>query len=287
MTGRKPIIKLFTAAALGVTGLLAMTGSAFAGTADYASTATFGVPNNTGQSGLPSQVFVPPGRTPVQSLQLTKVAPSYGAGGGLDLQFRLKSPSGTEISVLANSNCTTWPNTSAFTVTDTATNEVGSTAFCTALQGNPTGTSGKPNQPLSTFNGQPSGGVWTVTVVDLGVNNTFNGSWNGWNLEINHANPTLKADPAPFKVKKKFAISALCDANCTVTTSGAAGPTTTQLAANSVGTIIAPASKKAQKKGKGVVTLTATDETGGTATRTVNAKTPKAKKKKKNKRAKK
>jgi hypothetical protein len=238
------------------------------------------VPNNTGQAGIPSQVFVPPGRTAVQSLQLTKVAPSYGAGGGLDLQFRLKSPSGTEISVLANSNCSMWPNTSAFTVTDTATNEVGSTAFCNALLANPTGTSGKPNQPLSTFNGQPSGGVWTVTVVDLGVNNTFNGSWNGWNLQITHANPTLKADPAPFKIKKKFAISAVCDANCTVFTSGAAGATTTKLAADSPTTIVAPANKKAQKKGKGVVTLTAADETGGTATATVNAKTIKTKAKK-------
>ena len=103
MTGRKPMTKLFIAAALGVTGLLAMTGSAFAGVADYPSTATFGVPNNTGQAGIPSQVFVPPGRTAVQSLQLTKVMPSYGGGGGSDLQLRLKVPSGTEITLLANS----------------------------------------------------------------------------------------------------------------------------------------------------------------------------------------
>jgi hypothetical protein len=280
MIGRKPLTKLFVTTAVGAAGLLAMTGSAFAGTADYTSTGTFGVPNSTGQAGIPSQVFVPPGRTPVQSLQMTQVKPSYGGGGGLDLQFRLTSPNGTTAAVLANSNCSTWPNTSAFTVTDTATNEVGSTAFCTALTGNPTGTSGKPNQPFSTFNGQASGGVWTVTVVDLGVNNTFNGSWNGWTLQINHANPTLKADPAPFKLKKKFAISAVCDANCTVTTGGAAGATTTKLVANSVGTIIAPANKKAQKKGKGVVTLNATDETGGTASVTVNAKTLKTKKKK-------
>ena len=65
-----------------------------------------------------------------------------------------------------------------------------------------------------------------------------------------------------------------------MTTGGAAGATRTQLVANSVGTIIAPANKKAQKKGKGAVTLTATDETGGTATRTVNAKTLKTKPKK-------
>lgn len=39
MTGRKPMTKVSVAAALGVTALLTMTGSAFAGTADYSSTA--------------------------------------------------------------------------------------------------------------------------------------------------------------------------------------------------------------------------------------------------------
>ena len=277
MNGRKPNIKPFIAAAVGVTALLATTGSAFAGTADYASTATFGVPNNTGQAGIPSQVFVPLGRTPVQSAQLTKVAPSFGGGGGQDLQLRLKGPSGTEINALSV-GCTTYPNTSAFTITDSAALSVDSAGFCTALTASPPTTSGKPTEPLSAFDGQPSSGVWTVTVVDAGISMT-QGSWNGWNLQITHANPTLKADPAPFKITKKFAISAVCDANCRVTTGGAAGATTTQLTANSPGTIIAPASKKAQKKGKGMVTLTATDETGGTATTTVNAKTLKTKKK--------
>ena len=41
-----------------------------------------------------------------------------------------------------------------------------------------------------------------------------------------------------------------------------------------------PEGTRAQKKGKGAVTLTATDETGGTATTTVNAKTLKTKPKK-------
>lgn len=279
MTGRKPMTKVSVAAAIGVTALLSMTGSAFAGTADYSSTATFGIPGDTGQDGLPSQVFVPAGRTPVQSLLLTNVAPSYGGGGGSDFQLRLKSPTGTEITLVTN-GCATYPNTSAFTISDSATNPIdGNGAFCTALNGgNPT-TAGKPTQPLSAFNGQASVGVWTATVIDAPMGPPM-GSWNGWNLQIIHANPTLKADPAPFKIKKRFAISAVCDANCTVTTSGAAGATTTRLVANSVGTIIAPANKKAQKKGKGVVTLTATDETSGTATTTVNAKTLKTKPKK-------
>lgn len=274
MSRPKPLTKLLIAAALAVTGSLAMTGSALAGVADYASTATFGVPNDTGQAGLPSQVFVPPGRTRVQSLQLTKVAPSFGGGGGPDLQLRLKSPSGVEIPILSV-GCPTYPNTSAFTIRDSAATSVDSPAFCANQL--PAG-SGKPTQPLSTFNGQPSAGVWTLTVVDAGVSPTL-GSWNGWNLQVTHANPTLKADPAPFKLKKKFAISVLCDANCAVTTGGSAGSTTTQLAANSVGTIVAPANKKAQKKGKGFVTLTAIDDTGGKATNSLTVKTIKVKKK--------
>jgi len=278
MTATKTLTRLLIGAALGTTGMLAMTGSAFAGTADYPSTATFGIPNTTGQAGLPSQVFVPPGRTPVQSVQLTQVKPSFGGGGGQDLQLRLKGPSGTEIDALSV-GCTTYPNTSAFTITDSAALSVDSAGFCTALTASPTTASGKPTEPLSAFSGQPSSGVWTVTVVDAGTSVTL-GSWNGWNLQITHANPTLKADPSPFKIKKKFAISARCDANCIVTTGGAAGFTSTQLPANTVATIIAPANKKSQKKGKGSVTLTATDETGGTATTTVNAKTLKVKPKK-------
>jgi subtilisin-like proprotein convertase family protein len=271
--------KLIIAAAFSVTGLLAMTGSAFAGTADYTNTSSFSVPNNTGQAGIPQPVTVPAGRTAVQGVELTNVMPSYGGGGGSDLSLRLTGPNGTFINVIG-AGCNAYPNTSAFTISDSAPFAISDPAFCTALQANPTTTSGRPAEPLSKFNGIPSAGTWVLTVIDAGVNNILNGSFKGWTLHLTHANPTLKADPAPFKITKRFAISAVCDANCTVTTGGAAKPTTTKLAANSVGTIIAAASKKAQKKGKGVVTLTATDETGGTASTTVNAKTLKTKRKK-------
>src|SRR4051812_33941850 len=181
MEADMPKAKIFAGAVVAVAALLTAAGSAFAGVANYPSTATFGVPNNTGQAGIPSQVFVPPGRTAVESLQLTKVAPSFGGGGGQDLQLRLKSPNGTEIPILSV-GCTTFPNTSAFTISDSAATSVDSAAFCANQL--PAG-SGKPTQPLSTFNGQPSAGVWTVTVVDAGVSPTL-GSWNGWNLQITH-----------------------------------------------------------------------------------------------------
>ncbi len=268
MKGWMPKLLLVTAAA--VTALLGSSASAFAGTADYTSTGTFGVPNNTGQAGIPSQVFVPPGRTPVQSLELTKVMPSYGGGGGQDLQLRLKSPNGPDIHIL-NLGCTTYPNTSAFTISDTASLSVDTPAFCTALAGAPATTSAKPSEPLSAFNGQSSGGVWTVTVVDAGINAT-QGTWNGWRLSINHANPTLTVAKAPFKSKGKFALSATCNADCTVTTGGAAKAATTKVAQNIPGVIVASPTKKAKKKGKGSVTLTAKDQTGGTATTSINLK---------------
>ena len=121
---------------------------------------------------------------------------------------------GTFVGV-SNSMCTVYPNTSAFTIADTATRTV-STPFCTTQL--PAG-SGKPNQPVSTFDGQPSGGTWTVTVVDVNTSAT-QGSWNGWTLQINHANPTVTAAKAPFKAKGKIALTATCDADCTVTTGG-------------------------------------------------------------------
>jgi subtilisin-like proprotein convertase family protein len=268
MKGWMPRLLVATAAA--VTALLAISASAFAGTANYTSTATFGVPNNTGQAGVPSQVFVPPGRTAVQSLELTKVMPSFGGGGGQDLQLRLKSPNGPDIHIL-NVGCTTYPNTSAFTISDTASLSVDTPGFCTALTGAPTTTSGKPSEPLSAFNGQPSAGVWTVTIVDAGISGTL-GSWNGWTLSINHANPKVTAAKAPFKAKGKFALSATCDADCTVTTGGAAKATTTKLGQNIPSVIVASPTKKAKKKGKGSVTLSATDQTGGTATTSINLK---------------
>ena len=204
MTNRKPMTKVCVAAVVGVTALLAMTGSAFAGVADYTNTSSFSVPNNTGQAGIPQPVSVPPGRTPVQGVELTNVMPSYGGGGGTDLSLRLTGPNGTSVDVIG-AGCNIYPNTSAFTISDSAALAISNPAFCTALQANPTTASGRPAQPLSTFNGIPSAGV---------------------------------------------------------------------------GTSVAAANKKAQKKGKGAVTLTATDETGGTATTTVNAKTLKTKPKK-------
>jgi subtilisin-like proprotein convertase family protein len=270
MTYAGKLTRLLIAGTVTAGALALFAGTAMAGTASYPSTGTFGVPNNTGQAGVPSQVFVPPGRTAVQTLQLTQVKPSFGGGGGGDLQLRLKSPSGTEISVLSN-GCTTYPNTSAFNISDSATLSVDSAGFCTALTGAPTTTSGKPTQPLSTFSGTPSAGTWTVTVVDVGVSATL-GSWNGWTLQVNHADPTVKAAAAGFKVKKKFALAATCDADCTVTTGGAAKASTTKLGQNIAGVIVASPTKKAKKKGKGVVTLTATDQTGGTATTSIKLK---------------
>ena len=265
---RRPALRVGTAVA--VAGAFAcLPSGAAAGVADYPSTATFGVPNNTGQTGIPAQAFVPPGRTAVESVELVNVMPSFGGGGGGDLQLRLKGPTGTEITLLSNSQCTSWPNTSAFTISDSAATDINTTGFCNTQL--PAG-AGRPTDPLSAFTGTPSGGAWTVTVVDIGVSGTL-GSWNGWTLRLNHAPPQLTATRARLRIRRRLAVTATCDANCTVTTGGAARPTTTTLAANSPGLIVARPTRKALRrlrKGKAVSeTLTATDETGGTATATV------------------
>ena len=106
--------------------------------------------------------------------------------------------------------------------------------------------------------------------------------WNGWTLQINHANPTITASSdAGLKVKKQVRHQRDLrrqlhreDRRSRGRRQRPSSPPTAP------GLIIAPATKKAQKKGKGQVTLTATDQTGGTATTTVNAKTIKTKPKK-------
>jgi hypothetical protein len=259
-------------------GLSCFTASAAAGVATYSSTATFGVPNNTGQSGLPSQVFVPPGRTAIQSVELTAVKPSFGGGGGLDLQLRLEDPAGTEIDLLDNSACNTWPNTSAFTISDSAPIAMNNNAaFCTALAGAPTTTSGRPADPLTPFNGKSATGVWTVTVVDIGLSGS-SGSWNGWSLRVTHAPPTLAAKAAKQKLAKNLLLTATSDANGTLSLGGDAKRRTEKVAAGDPDLVAFKLKPKAIKKiraaGKGVakVAVTLTDDTGGTAVKTIKVK---------------
>lgn len=261
-------------ASLTALGALGLASSASAGVAEYSTTSTFGVPNNTGQSGLPSETFVPPGRTTVQKVELV-AKPSYGGGGGADLEARLQGPTGTVVRLFANA-CAVWPNTSAFTISDDATTPITSPAFCTNQL--PTGT-GKPTDPLSAFNGQASAGAWTVVVVDAGANNVTNGSWNGWTLRLTHAAPTVKGSAAKQTLGKTQLLSVTPDADGKVTVGGAAvAGTPVTVSANAVATIpftvTKKVKKKVKKKGKATanVTVTLNDQTNGTATATVPVK---------------
>jgi hypothetical protein len=265
-------------ASLTALGALGLASSASAGVAEYSTTSTFGVPNNTGQSGLPSQTFVPPGRTAVQKVELVGVKPSYGGGGGADLETRLQGPSGTVVPLFANA-CAVWPNTSAFTISDDATTLITNAAFCTNLIANPTTATGKPTGSLSAFNGQPSAGAWTVVVVDAGANNVTNGSWNGWTLRLTHAAPTVKGSAAKQTLGKTQLLSVTPDADGKVTVGGSAvkGPAVTvsaDAAATIPFTVTKKVKKKVKKKGKATanVTVTLNDQTNGTATATVPVK---------------
>lgn len=269
--------RIAAVASLTALGALGLASSAGAGVAEYSTTSTFGVPNNTGQSGLPSETFVPPGRTAVQKVELV-AKPSYGGGGGADLQTRLRSPSGTVVSLFANA-CAVWPNTSAFTISDDATTLITNAAFCTGLIANPTTAIGKPTQPLSAFIGQASAGAWTVVVVDDGGNNATNGSWNGWTLRLTHAAPTLTGTATKQTLGKTQLLSVNPNADGKVTLGGSAasGPAVT-VSANAATTVpftvTKKVKKKVKKKGKATanVTVTLNDETNGTATATVPVK---------------
>jgi hypothetical protein len=247
--------------------------SASAGVVDYPSTATFSVPNATDNGGLPSQVFVPPGRTAVEKVELVGVKPSYPAGGAADFELFLKSPQGPN-QVMFTSACAAMANTSSFTVSDSATIAASTIGFCS----NPNGV-GKPNDPLSAFNGQPSAGVWTAGVRDIGLVATPNGSWNGWTLRLTHAAPTVTGTGTKQTLGKTQFLSVTADADGKVTVGGSAvtGPAV-NVSANSAATIpftvTKKVKKKVKKKGKATanVTVTLNDETNGTATATVPVK---------------
>jgi hypothetical protein len=264
----------FSALLIGISGLACFASSAAAGAADYTTTAGFTIPNNTGINGIPSSVFVPPGRTAVQKVELTELQPTFTAGGGTDLELRLQSPTATELT-LFGTGCATFPNTTNFSMNDEASELAGSAGFCATEV---VGGAGRPNnvdtETFSIFNGATSSGVWTLIVRDVGLQ-APTGIWKGWNLRITHAPPVLTAKAARQRLARTLTLRAGCNAECSLRIGGAARPRTERLAPNSPTLLAVSLKKKVARKirrrgrGRARVRLTATDPTGGTATRIV------------------
>jgi hypothetical protein len=261
------------ALAVSTAAFAAFASSAFAGVVDYPSTATFSIPDATDNGGLPSQVFVPPGRTAVQKVELVNVKPSYPGGAGTGFELLLGSPSTPNRVSLMTSGCSTIPNTTSFGLSDSATISANG-ASCADLLNGPL----KPITALSTFIGQPSGGVWTAGVRDLFIP-AGGGNWNGWTLRLTHAAPTIAGTAVKQKLAKTLLLSVTPNANGNVTVGGDAVPgTAVAVTANKAATIpftvTSKVKKKIKKKKKGTanVTVTLADETNGTATATIPVK---------------
>jgi hypothetical protein len=262
------------AALAAITALTSMAGAASAATVTYSSTTAFAVPNNPGIAGIDQVVNVPAGLTPVQEVEVP-MAPSFPAGGGADLSYKLRSPDNTEMFV-ALSPCPFSPNTTSFTLSDDAPDRVGQIPFCNNQQNGGTGHTDDPDgKKLSIYDGKPSGGNWVLNVRDLGLNAT-QGTLNSWGVKITHAPLTIAGKGKKQRVKKSAKVQLTCNADCTVTGGGDAKGRSYELDQNEAGQVAFPIKRKALKRvadgGKLKLKLTVSDAIGDTVTKQVKVK---------------
>jgi hypothetical protein len=266
---------ILISAAIAAAAGASLPAAAGAATVEYRNDTPVNVPNNTGIAGVTSTLAIPAGRTPVQSIEVPGVKP-FWSSGGTDLELRLKDPSGTEMNLMVI-GCPAMPNTTNFTITDSASVLVDSTvAFC---NNELNGGSGKPNDPmaktLAFFNGKPSSGNWTLAIRDTGIQ-AGGGILNGWGLRITHAPfvPTITAKKQ--KLGKSVKFTAACNADCTLTTGGDAKAKTEQLNQDNSELLSAKLKKKARKRlakrGKAKLKVSVDDGYGDVVTKTVKVK---------------
>jgi hypothetical protein len=267
--------KLALAGALTL-ALLGLAGTASAATITYTNNANISIPNNSGIAGIPDTVTVPAGRTPVQSVEVSKAMPVFSAGG-TDFEMWLTDPSNTRLDLMTI-GCPAMPGGTQFAVRDSAAVFADDTiAFCNNQLN---GGEGKPNDPgggtfASKYNGKPSTGTWTLFLRDAGVVGG-GGNFVGWSLKITHAPLVLTDSANKQKLKKSLLISASCNANCSLSTSGDAKATTFTLSQDKSQQLSVPLTKKARKrlaeKGKAKIGLSAADGYGDLTNATLKVK---------------
>jgi hypothetical protein len=264
-------------------GMLAMTmaaaclvgaSSAYAGVAVYTST---DVPKFVPDGGnIPSTLTVPPGRTAIQSIDVTNYGYTWGASGQ-ELSAQLFAPDGSEMN-LFEIGCFSWPDDASITLTDSAAADLPEKHGCDGL--NLVGTSFRPvnaqQRKLSFFAGKAASGTWTLRSIDASNGFTNQGNLVRWALRITHVPPVLKASAPKSAKLGKLDLTVNVNANGTIATGGGAKPGTTALVADKPKTISLQVTKKVKKKIKAKgkarvnVSLTFTDETGGTDTGSVS-----------------
>lgn len=274
---RKSFRRMLATAALAAAAVATLPAAASAATVSYTNAAPLAVPNNTGIAGIDLTVAVPAGLPPVEKAEV-QMAPSFPAGGGADLSYKLRDPSGTEMFVML-SPCPFSTNASNFTISDDAQFQVGQVTFCNNLQ---SGGSGHPDDPdgkkLAIFQGKPSGGNWILNVRDLGLNAT-QGTLKSWSVKLTHAPLSLTTSARKQKakkVKKGAKVTLSCNADCSITGGGDAKGGTFQLGQDQTQQLTVPVKRKSLKRvadgGKLKLQLTATDATGETVTKQVKVK---------------
>ena len=255
--------------------LLGLAGSAAAATVTYRNDNSLSVPDNTGINGVGTTINVPAGRTPVQSIEAPGIKP-FWTSGGTDMSLRLVGP-GNDQMFLMTTGCPSMPNTTNFTITDSAQFVASSNInFC---PGQLNGGQGRPDDPdgkaMSFFSGKPASGTWTLFVRDLGIFGT-GGVLNGWGLRITHAPFQLSGSANKQKLKSSLLITAQCNANCSLQTGKDAKSKSFTLTQNHSELLKVALTKKARKrlaeKGKAKIGLTADDGYGDTTGTTVKVK---------------
>jgi hypothetical protein len=256
------------------TAFASFAGAANAATVTYSNTTAFPVPNNTGIAGVDLKVNVPAGLPPVQKAEV-QMAPSFPSGGGADLSYKLRDPSGAEMFVML-SPCPFSSNASNFTISDDAQYPVGQVTFCNNLQ---SGGSGLPDDPdgkkLAIFQGKPSGGDWVLNVRDIGLNAT-QGTLRSWAVKLTHAPLAIVGNAKRQRVKRNAKVKLTCNADCSVRAAGDAKARTFQLDQDETTRVAVPVKGKALDRvadgGKLKLKLTVTDATGETVTKRIKVK---------------
>lgn len=270
-------MKLGLATAAAIAACLASAPNALAGVATYNSTGPLPVTDDTGPAGVTSTINVPPGRTAVQSVEVSNFRIDWAASAQ-ELSTQFAGPDGSSL-FLFTEGCFSYDADDVWVFSDSGTQTAPNDKNdpkCDLPGGTFRPTDVFPTfKKLSIFSGKPSAGTWTLRAIDSGAGFTNQGTIESWAVRIVHAPPTLTATAPAVGKLASLAITATSNANGSVTMGGGAIPATIPLTANVPRQIafspIQAIRKKLKKKGKASVnvSLAFTDETGGTANATV------------------
>jgi hypothetical protein len=261
-------VKLSGLAVAVAVGMAVFAASAPATTVTYLNNDAFSVPNNSGIGGIATTIAVPDGLPTVQSLEVPNFRPVWTSNGS-DFEAWLDNPKADRVFLMLV-GCPAMPNTTNFTITDSAQFQVSTFDFCTTqLQGGQGRNEDPDSKKLSFFSGKQSSGPWTLRVRDTGVLGG-GGNFNGWGLRITFAPLALNASAAKQKLGKTLVFTAGCNANCSLQIAGNAKPQTVKLTQGNPQLVPVSLSKKIRKKlakkKAAKLTLTAADDIGDSVT---------------------